>query len=107
MSHDWFAALTGFREEGYELSRSRLVVEGDELVSAVNDKRYGIGSLSMPTLAELRTRVEVSSQQRSTVRCMTGHARALHADPEFEGALFQVASQFNLRRRPAGAPPVR
>ena len=33
---------------------------------------------------------------RSTVRCVTGDARAMHADPELEGALFQVASQFNL-----------
>ena len=54
MPHDWFAKLTGFREESYELTRSRLAIEGDELVSTVNGKRYGIGSLSVPTLAELR-----------------------------------------------------
>ena len=96
MPHDWFANLTGFREEGYDLTRSRLRVEDTELVSTVNDKRYGIGDLSLPTLAELRTRVEVPTRQRSTVRCVTGDARAMHADPELEGALFQVASQFNL-----------
>ena len=96
MPHDWFANLTGFREEGYDLTRSRLRVEDTELVSTVNDKRYGIGDLSLPTLAQLRTRVEVPTRQRSTVRCVTGDARAMHADPELEGALFQVASQFNL-----------
>ena len=96
MPHDWFANLTGFREEGYDLTRSRLRVEDTELVSTVNDKRYGIGDLSLPTLAELRARVEVPTRQRSTVRCVTGEARAMHADPELEGALFQVASQFNL-----------
>ena len=43
MPHDWFANLTGFREEGYDLTRSRLRVEDTELVSTVNDKRYGVG----------------------------------------------------------------
>lgn len=96
MSHDWFARLTGFSEDGYESTQSRLVVEGDELVSTVNDKRYGIGELSLPTLAELRSRVNLSGRQRSTVTCLAGDARALHAEPDFAGALFQVASQFNL-----------
>jgi hypothetical protein len=96
MPHDWFSKLTGFREESYELTRSQLDIEGDELVSTVNGKRYGIGHLSLPTLAELRNRVEIPSDKRITVRCVTGEARAMHADPELEGALFQVASQFNL-----------
>jgi hypothetical protein len=52
--------------------------------------------LSIPTLAELRSRVEVPGVQRSTVSSVVGDARALHAEREFEGALFQVASQFNL-----------
>jgi hypothetical protein len=96
MPHDWFSELTGFREESYERTRSRLEVEGDELVSTVNGARYGIGSLSLPTLAELRDRVEIPQGQRSTVRCVSGEARAMYSDPELEGALFQVASQFNL-----------
>jgi hypothetical protein len=29
MAEDWFERLTGFREESYELTRTRLVVEGD------------------------------------------------------------------------------
>ena len=62
----------------------------------VNGKRYGIGTLELPALAELRSRIEVPTGQRNTVRCVTGEARAMHADPELEGALFQVASQFNL-----------
>jgi hypothetical protein len=96
MASDWFTKLVGFEENGYEATRSRLAVEGDELVSTVNDKRYGIGTLAMPTLAELRSRVEVSVGGRSTVGHVIGDARALHSEPEFERALFQVASQFNL-----------
>jgi hypothetical protein len=51
-STNWFERLTGFGESDYESTRSRLAVEGDELVSSVNGKRYGIGTLSLPTLAE-------------------------------------------------------
>jgi hypothetical protein len=96
MQSDWFTELTGFRENSYDETRKQLAVEGDELVSAVNRKRYGIGTLEVPTLAELRARVKVPTDERSTVRCVTGEARAMHADAELEGALFQVASQFNL-----------
>jgi hypothetical protein len=69
-------------------------VEGDEVVSTINGNRYGIGALEVPTIAELRSRVEVPRAQRSAVRCVTEQARAMHADPELEGALFQVAAQF-------------
>lgn len=93
---DWFANLTGFREDDYHSTRSQLRVEGDELVSMVNGKRYGIGELTLPTLAELRARVEIPTRQRSSVRCMTGDARAMHAEANLAGALFQVASQFNV-----------
>ena len=93
---DWFERLTGFREHDYESTQRCLRVEGDELVSTVNDKLYRCGQLSIPTLAELRSRVNVPAVQRSTVATVVGDARALHADPEFAGALFQVASQFNL-----------
>jgi hypothetical protein len=92
----WFERLTGFREQNYELTQRQLPVEDDELVSSVNNKRYGIGSLTLPTLAELRTRVSVPDNQRTTVRCIAADVGALHAEPEFDRALFQVASQFNL-----------
>src|SRR4051794_18353227 len=74
MIPDWFHLLMGFREESYDFTRERLRVEGDELVSTANDKRYGIGSLTVPTLDELRSRIEVPDRGRSTVRCVTGDA---------------------------------
>lgn len=93
---DWFERLTGFREGDYRLTQSRFAVQGDQLVSTVNGKRYGIGALTMPTLGELRTRVNPAGGERSSLSVLVGDVRALHADPRFEGALFQVASQFNL-----------
>jgi hypothetical protein len=96
MGDDWFAKLTGFREDGYDSTRKRLFVDGDELISTVNDSRFGVGKLEVPTLDDLRNRVQVPTDKRSTVQCVVGEARAMHADPELEGALIQVASQFNL-----------
>jgi hypothetical protein len=81
MAADWFHRLVGFREENYDATRERLRIEGDELVSTVNDNRYGIGSLTVPTLAELRSRIEVPAGGRSRVHCVTGDARAMHAEP--------------------------
>lgn len=97
---NWFERLTGFVEEdgedGYATTQSRLRVEGDELVSTVNGKRYGIGELTMPTLGELRERVNPARGERSSLSVLVGDVGDLHADPSYAGALFQVASQFNL-----------
>src|ERR1700677_3537359 len=96
-SGDWFERLMGFSEEaGYDATQRRLLVESDEVVSTVNGQRYGIGELTLPTLAQLRGRVNPTGRQRSSVGIVTGDVRALHADPALEGAVFQVASQFNL-----------
>jgi hypothetical protein len=35
---DWFERFTGFREGDYESTQRRLVVDGDELSSTVNDE---------------------------------------------------------------------
>ena len=96
-TQDWFEKLVGFSEsDGYDAVQSRLAVEGEELVSTVNGKRYGIGELTLPTLAELRARVNPARGQRSSARIVAGDVQKLHSQTEFTGALFQVASQFNL-----------
>lgn len=96
-TQDWFEKLVGFSEsDGYAAVQTRLGVEGAELVSTVNGKRYGIGELMLPTLAELRARVNPVREQRSSARTVVGDVQKLHSKPEFDGALFQVASQFNL-----------
>jgi len=87
-----------FHGTRYEGTRSRLTVEGSCLVSRVNGSKHGIGRFEMPTLGQLRKRVRVpvAGKRRTTVRCLAGDERALHSAPEFIGAMFQVASQFNL-----------
>lgn len=95
-STNWFERLTGFTEADYESTRSRLSVAGNHLVSSVNGARYCIGTLRTPTLAELRATITIPDRSRTTVTCTVGDVGAMHGEPEFEGALFQVASQFNL-----------
>ena len=95
---DWFERLTGFREDGYEATRARLAVEDGYLVSKVNGRRHGVGRFETPTLAALRAAAPAAQAGRGVrtrVRCLAGDARALHRDPAFAGATFQVASQFN------------
>lgn len=93
---DWFERLTGFREDGYEATRARLAVEDGHLVSKVNGQRHGIGRFETPTLGSLRgASVAQTDRGRTRVSCLAGDARALHRDPDFAGATFQVASQFN------------
>ena len=95
---DWFEPLTGFREENYTDTRAKLTVEGSNLRSLVNGRSYGTGTLDLVSLAELRERVSSAGlpRGRMEVGCVTGDVRRMHRDGGNAGALFQVASQFNL-----------
>src|SRR6266699_239015 len=95
---DWFESLTGFREAGYDETRSRLSAEGNRLRSLVNGKSYGIGELELVPLQTLRERAKSAGgvAGRLKVSILRGDVRQMHQSPENAGALFQVASQFNL-----------
>jgi hypothetical protein len=95
---DWFERLTGFRETGYEDTRRQLEVDGCRLRSRVNGKSYAIGELELVSLQALRERAHAGGglPGRLKVSVLTGDVRRLHHLPEYAGALFQVASQFNL-----------
>ena len=95
---DWFERVTGFAEGDYAGTQERLAVDGEFLVSKVNGSRHRIGQLEVVTLQTLRARRARSRTelQRTSVHCLAGDARELHARPELAGATFQVASQFNL-----------
>jgi len=92
---DWFERLTGFREVSYADTRAKLEVEGRRLRSIVNGQSWEIGELEVVSLAALRQRATASPSGRPKVRIVQGDVRKMHAAPEYAGALFQVASQFN------------
>jgi hypothetical protein len=94
----WFEVLTGFSEESPSQVRAHLRVDGEGLTSLVNGRTFACGRLETPSLGELRERVRALSPRpgRLAVGEVVGEAAALHGDPANAGALFQVASQFNL-----------
>ncbi|GJD92404.1 hypothetical protein BHAOGJBA_5958 [Methylobacterium hispanicum] len=94
---DWFERLTGFREAGYQETQARLRIVDGRLVREGSAESYAVGTLTLPSLAELRTAAAgVHRPGRLRLSIVEGDARALHRAPENRGALFQVASQFNM-----------
>ena len=94
---DWFERLTGFREQSYDSTRARLEVQGEHLHIIGSPQAFCVGNLELPTLGELRSRLGQQKRVGELQFCeIVGDACALHQAHENEGALFQVASQFNL-----------
>lgn len=95
---DWFEKLTGFSEGGYDDTRAKLRVDGRRLQSLVNGKSYGIGELEMVSLQTLRDRVRSAGKRPGHLKVglVRGDVRKMHQSSDNAGALFQVASQFNL-----------
>jgi hypothetical protein len=95
---DWFEQLTGFRELDYESTRSNFAVEGSRLQSLINGRSFAIGEFELASLHSLRERAQSAGAPggRLKVSLVTGDVRELKKRPEYSGALFQVASQFNM-----------
>lgn len=94
----WFRNITGFDELPYEETQVLLSVQGRRLYSRHSSRSWQVGSLTTPSLGELRRFVAElpTSPGRLRVSCVQGDVRLMHSDPAVRGALFQVASQFNL-----------
>ena len=95
---DWFEKLLGFSERTPDEVRAKLQLDGTRVLSKINSESYECGRLEVVSLQELRERVAaaVQSDGKLQVAELVGDARALHMDVANAGALFQVASQFNL-----------
>jgi len=94
----WFETLTGFSEASPQQVREAMMVDGQTLVSRVNKNVLVFGELETPSLAELRERDRLSGCRagKISVREVVADVQDLHRDESNAGALFQVASQFNL-----------
>ncbi|MBK3396137.1 MULTISPECIES: hypothetical protein [Methylobacterium] len=94
---DWFERLTGFRETEHAPTQRRLRVENGCLVREGSGDRFAVGTLTLPSVAELRAAASgVKRAGRTRLSLVEGDVRALHRLPGNRGALFQVASQFNM-----------
>lgn len=96
---NWFEKLTGFCEENPEQVRSMLNVADGLLFSEANGRSYRCGTLETPALAELRkltAALPVRDSLPLRVSEIVGDVQEFHQNGDHDGALFQVASQFNL-----------
>jgi hypothetical protein len=93
----WFEQLTGFPELPDQV-RANLTIAGTVIKSRVNGGVWTCGELEIPSLAELRDRIDAGAYDlgKLSLREVVGNVQQLHSDPANAGALFQVASQFNL-----------
>ena len=97
-SNDWFTKLTGFSERYPDEVRENITIRNGRLASKVNEQSFQFGCLEIASLRELRERVAKveNTPGKLQVAELVGDAKALHANSANAGAMFQVASQFNL-----------
>ena len=94
---DWFEKLTGFREESPQQVRNNLIADDGKVKSLVNGRTWVAGRLETPSLEELRQQIrDIRKAGKLSLREIVANVQSLHTDPTNAGALFQVASQFNL-----------
>lgn len=92
MAENWFTRLTGLPDDRPETVRAGLRAEGAWL-GLPDGRRLRAGRLTVPRLADLP---RPAGDGRPQLREVVADVRDLHADPANAGAVFQVASQFNL-----------
>ena len=80
---DWFKELTGFSEESYHLTQSNFRVEGQKLISKVNNRSFNIGEFNCESLLGFRQQVSRIDVKRgkSTLSEIVGEAKSFHETP--------------------------
>ena len=101
---DWCKQLTGVEERSPEQVRRTISVDGDILYTPTGHHRCG--RLDVARLSDLRTDARNDDASATThegvdvptaaIDEVVADVRDLHADPANAGAVFRVASQFNL-----------
>ena len=107
--HMGIERLIGFSDSrvGYPRTKQLLQFDGRSVRSIENGRTFDIGEFEYVTLEELRTRVEAMNSEESNTDFGTPNhvshndpvkedVQAYMRNPDFNNALFQVASQFNL-----------
>jgi hypothetical protein len=93
----WFEKLMGFAETSHENVQNKIRVKGNELISNINKRSYQFGELNVWELREITTSLIFDHYPETLkVSQIVEDVQQLHCEVENNGALFQVASQFNL-----------
>lgn len=91
----WFEEVTGLVSDAPAAVHKGISVEGEYLHFLATGKKLRHGRLSTPDIASLSVPLP-GPRKALKLREAVGDVAALHRDPENAGAVFQVASQFNL-----------
>eukprot|EP00913_Durusdinium_trenchii_P021426 g20137.t1 len=106
----WFSETFGFSEdrESFDKTREKFTFADGILESKVTKRQFHVGPFELVSVEELRERLAGfdGSLGGLTFSNVCGNAQTLHRDAANEGAVFQVASQFNcLEMNEPGARP--
>lgn len=107
-SPHWFSETFGFAEEAFDRTREKFNFADGVLESKVNGRSFHVGSFELVSVSELRARLGGLDGTLGglTFSNVCGNAQTLHRDVGNQGAVFQVASQFNcLEMNEPGARP--
>lgn len=97
---DWFQRFTGFKETDYLTTRARLSASMGAFLLHTPAGSYPLGYFSLPSLRDYLDAMPAPVKTwgallEPRMQWQVGRAFELHHDPENDGAVFQVASQFN------------
>jgi hypothetical protein len=94
----WFKEIFGFEEESPEQVRQNIRLEGNTFISNVNQRKFDAGIFEIPSLEELRKECLSfgSYSDKIQIAELVGDIQTIHQAKEYNGAVIQVASQFNL-----------
>jgi hypothetical protein len=93
----WFARITGFPEGSYAEMQARLRVENGRLVPEGGGLGHAVGEFELISLDTLRARASgLTVPGQLSLGIVEGDVRRMHIELENAGAVFQVASQFNV-----------
>jgi hypothetical protein len=93
----WFKKLTGFEEISFENVQNNVSIDGQNLISKINNKSFQFGELEIVSFEQLREQiVHHKNTQKIKVSEIVADVQELHCELNNENALFQAASQFNL-----------
>lgn len=93
---NWFQVLTGLPTHDRALVQAMVQPEGQLLRFLANGRLAFHGQLLLPSLNDLRESHDAAATGPLRLSEVVADVQSLHLDPANAGAVFQVASQFNL-----------
>lgn len=94
----WFKVLTGFDDDSHQSVHDNIEIDQSTLWIPLSEKEYQCGTLEIISLADLKRLVKPCELTSGVLKVseIISDVQSLHLEENNHGALFQVASQFNL-----------